>query len=160
MLSKVIEMLEQRATGTCRVLDYGSGPNPVLVELLQRRGYRAVGYDPLFAPDTDLSEPFDAILAVEVFEHFAAPAREIKRITSLLRPGGRLIIHTLLHRGPNSFGDWWYARDLTHVTFYSLRTMRWIADKFRFHRFDSDGERLVKLDRRAGNPIPPAAPRD
>jgi cyclopropane fatty-acyl-phospholipid synthase-like methyltransferase len=147
MLNRPMEMLRQYGSGVGRVLDYGSGPAPVLVELLRQAGYDAAGYDPIFAAGTDITGPFDAVVAVETFEHFAEPRRELERIAGLLRPGGLLIIITLLHNGPAAMRDWWYARDATHVAFYSTATLAWIAGAFGFELVQCDNERLAVLRR-------------
>ena len=149
MLNRPIEMLRQHGQDVRRVLDYGSGPEPVLVELLRRAGYDAVGYDPIFAADADLSGPFDAVVAVETFEHLTEPRRELERIAGLLRPGGLLIVMTLLHKGPAAMKDWWYVRDATHVGFYSTATLAWITRTFGFEPVCCDNERLAVLRRTA-----------
>jgi hypothetical protein len=35
---------------------------------------------------------------------------------------------------PSPFAQWWYARDPTHVAFYSDQTFRWIEQKYDFKR--------------------------
>lgn len=130
MFEGPIARLGEHCEGGCRILDYGCGPGPVLVELLRRAGYDAVGYDPLFAPGADLTRPFDAVISTETFEHFARPRTEITRILGLLRPGGLLAVMTLFHPGPDAVADWWYARDPTHVAFYSHVTFDWTCREF------------------------------
>ncbi len=137
MLSRPIESLRKHDPDARRILDYGSGPAPVFVELLHRAGYDAVGYDPLFSPDVDLSRPFDAVVSIETFEHFAGPRAEIDRIGTLLRPGGCLVIMTRFHSGPEMIADWWYARDVTHVAFYSDTTIDWICRVLGFTLIDA-----------------------
>jgi SAM-dependent methyltransferase len=149
MLNRPIEMLRQYGNEVRRVLDYGSGPSPVMVELLRQAGFDAAGYDPIFAAGTDVTGPFDAVVAVETFEHFAEPRREMEKIAGLLRPGGMLIVMTLLHNGPATMKDWWYARDATHVAFYSTATLAWIAAAFGFELVHCDNERLAVLRRTA-----------
>ena len=145
MLNRPIALLQQYDPDARRVLDYGSGPTPVLVELLRQAGYDAAGYDPFFTRDTPLSPPFDAVVSVETFEHFAEPRREMETIANLLRLGGCLILMTLFHRGPGSISDWWYARDETHVAFYSPATLNWIAGSFGFDLLYCDNEQLAAL---------------
>lgn len=45
MLSGIIELLHVQSPTARRVLDYGSGPTPVLVELLREAGHEAAGYE-------------------------------------------------------------------------------------------------------------------
>lgn len=127
-----------------RVLDFGCGPGdqPVLVELLRRRGCEAVGYDPLFAPDADRSRPFDAVFAVEAFEHFCGGIDDVAGAVACVRSGGHLIVSTLFHPGPGAVMDWWYARDPTHVCFYSPRTMARLADRFNLRLVACDDKSL------------------
>lgn len=145
MLRRPLSLLRQFAPGARRVLDYGCGREAVLVDLLGRDGYRAVGYDPLYASDAALSSPFHAVIAVETFEHFADPRGEMDRIQRLLAPSGCLIVVTLLHQGPEAVRNWWYARDPTHVAFYSSGTMAHIAKAFGFAILFSDSERILVL---------------
>ncbi len=145
MFEGPISLLGEHCGDGCHILDYGSGPGPVLVELLCRAGYDAVGYDPFFAPNVDLSCSFDAIISTETFEHFARPRAEITRILGLLRPGGLLAIMTLFHPGPAAVADWWYARDPTHVAFYSHATFDWICGEFGLTTLHRDGKNFTIL---------------
>jgi len=133
-----------RAAPPRRVLDFGCGPGdrPVLVELLRRRGCEAMGYDPFFAPDADRSQPFDAVFAVETFEHFCGGIADVAETVKSVRAGGHLIVSTLFHPGPAAVTGWWYARDPTHVCFYSPRTMAWIADRFNLRLISCDDKSL------------------
>lgn len=134
--------VERILPGPRRVLDYGCGPGQVLIEMLQQRGDVAIGYDPFFAPKLDPSRPFDVVVSTETFEHFSDPRGELRRICDLLRPEGVLAVMTQLHPGAEFFGDWWYARDPTHVCFYSRQTMEWIAEDFGLELLECDGVRL------------------
>jgi len=142
---RVIELVRRHAPAARRILDYGCGPVPVFIELLRRAGYEADGYDPLFRSDTVLTPTYDAIVSVETFEHFARPREEIARIVALLGPGGLLAVMTQLHAGPEAFQDWWYARDKTHVAFYSTRTFDHIRRTFGVELRECDGRELVLL---------------
>lgn len=148
MFDDVIASIQGRVEPGSHILDYGCGPSQVLVELLRRRGFDVTGFDPIFAPDANLSHIFDAIVSVETFEHFFEPKLEIERIASLLRGGGCLIVKSQFHRGEESMHDWWYARDITHVSFYSKKTFEYIAEMFGFEILASDEKALAVLRKR------------
>lgn len=141
----VLRVLERHAADAERVLDFGAGPSPVLVNLLQQRGYDAVGYDPWFAADTDVTGPFDAILSVETFEHLRDPATEIRMLRRALATGATLIVKTLFHKGLASLEGWHYIRDRTHIVFYSSKTFEWIAAAFDLRLVECDDEALACL---------------
>lgn len=109
-------------------LDFGCGPGPAVSAMLTERGFRMADYDPYFRPDRAvLAASYDFIACTEAAEHFHRPAREFALLARLLRPGGRLGVMTRLRTGAVDFGQWWYTRERSHVTFYSPGTMRWIA---------------------------------
>lgn len=147
MLERPVCLLREHGHGVHRVLDYGCGPGPVLVELLRRAGYEAIGYDPHFAPDADLTRPFDAVTSTETFEHFAEPEKDIARIVKLLRPGGYLCVMTLFHPGPEKVEGWWYARDPTHVSFYTRKTLEWVCDAFGLFMLTCDEKNLTLMQK-------------
>jgi len=131
-----------------RILDYGCGPGPVLVELLRRRGHDAVGYDPYFASNADLSRPFDVVFCTETAEHFRRPRESFEHLASLIAPAGMLAVMTAWHPGPDGVGQWWYVRDETHVSFYALRTFEWIARRWGF-TFEATVHREIVILRSA-----------
>ncbi|MFH1825728.1 MAG: class I SAM-dependent methyltransferase [bacterium] len=110
-------------------LDFGSGPGPVLAELLRQEGLRTEIYDKHFAPDkTALNKKYDLITATEVLEHLKDPLTTLKHLKSLLNPKGIIAVMTLFH--PNNeaeFKKWWYRRDSTHIAFYTPKTFAQLA---------------------------------
>jgi SAM-dependent methyltransferase len=123
-------------------LDYGSGPGPALSENLRRKGIHCRDYDPLFGPE--LSDgSFDFIFSTEAFEHFYDPVREVQLIDERLKPGGLLAVMTMWHKGTEHFKDWFYARDDTHVVFYSLSTFDFISRRWNFEILWSDEKRVI-----------------
>lgn len=153
-------------------LDFGCGPAPVLVELLNAKGFAVRGYDPFFAPDATLLQPaiasapatgtndsssaspelaavgasYDFIVSTEVFEHLYAPGMELRRLRALLRPAAALFIATQLHTGAESFDGWWYARDSTHVCFFSQASFEWAREQLGFAALECNGKDMVRFD--------------
>ncbi len=83
-----------------RLLDYGCGSGN-LVAYLKQRGYEnAVGYDPYGEPRGTGNpalleeEAFDFVTLQDVIEHVEDPRELIGRLTSLLKPGGVLMVGT------------------------------------------------------------------
>jgi SAM-dependent methyltransferase len=127
-LANAVEPLLDRLKPGAHGLDYGAGRSQALGRLLGERGFPTRGYDPCFAPDESaLTDRYDFVTCTEVAEHFHEPRRELERLASLLKPGGRLGLTTRLLTCDDQFATWWYARDVTHVSFYRAETLAWIA---------------------------------
>lgn len=136
-----------------RILDFGSGPNPVLSELLRERGYDVTAYDPFFAPDSsaveDVTTPYDAIVMLEVIEHLFDPLHELARLVDLLVTGGYLSIRTSLRpETTTGFQQWWYTTDPTHVVFLAEATVGWICDRFNLQHIERAPGTIIVLRRR------------
>lgn len=130
-LSRLADPLLARIEPQSNVLDYGCGPGPALVALLNENGHRAFGFDPIYAPNTDLlSRRYDAITCTETAEHFFNPATELARLFELLRSRGWLAIMTSELTDDDRFARWHYRADPTHVCFYRAETFDWIARRF------------------------------
>lgn len=130
-LNQLASHLPSRLAPGAKGLDYGSGPGPTLPVMLEELGFPMKMYDPLFAPDEGaLAESYDFITCSETAEHFAAPALEFQRLNALLRPGGWLGVMTRILEDDAAFPQWWYHRDPTHIAFYRMETMSWIAGRF------------------------------
>lgn len=127
-------------------LDFGCGPGPTLSLMFQEAGINCEAYDPFFANDTSLlQKTYDFITATEVFEHLSQPAKELKLIGGILKPGGILGIMTKRPRDLEAFKSWHYLMDPTHITFYSFATFDWIAETFGYRLiYSSDDVVLLK----------------
>jgi 2-polyprenyl-3-methyl-5-hydroxy-6-metoxy-1,4-benzoquinol methylase len=139
--------IEPFAQKGSRILDYGCGPEPVLAKLLSQKGYEVKTYDLFF--DTNeiaLREKYDVIVLAEVLEHLTDPLTVLKNICEKLNPKGVIVLMTLFH--PNDregFGKWWYRRDKTHVTFYTVKTVEKSALLLGLELLFSDGQRTAVL---------------
>ncbi|MBL7048085.1 MAG: class I SAM-dependent methyltransferase [Nitrospira sp.] len=112
-------------------LDFGCGPGPVLATLLKDLGYEVDTYDIHFEPNTGYTEKrYDLITATEILEHLDDPLPVIMSLKNLLNQNGVLAFMTRFHSNdPEAFLNWWYRRDKTHISFYTPKTFRYIAEK-------------------------------
>ncbi|MBQ0166089.1 MAG: class I SAM-dependent methyltransferase [Treponema sp.] len=123
-----------------KIMDYGSGPEPALCQLLQeyRKNGRYLsesceirGWDPFFAPETAFfDDGADLVTCLEVAEHFEKPLDDMKKLCSSCKSGGYVAVGTMLlseETGADygheydTFRNWWYRSDATHVAFYTLK---------------------------------------
>ncbi|MFP4077607.1 MAG: class I SAM-dependent methyltransferase [Bacillota bacterium] len=123
-------------------LDFGSGPGPVLFELLKRSGFESYHYDPYFHKDDDVfRRSYGFITATEVFEHLSDPGATFCRLEKLLKPGGSLALMTSLRPADDqAFLDWWYRRDPTHIGFFTERAMERLTENTRMTLVKSNHE--------------------
>jgi hypothetical protein len=113
-------------------LDYGSGPAPVLSELMAEEGFAVTNYDLHFANNTNLvNQKFDFLTCIETAEHFRDPKTEWVTIFNLVKRGGWLGIMTELLTESVDFSSWYYKGDPTHICYYFKETFVWLAQKFR-----------------------------
>ncbi len=113
-------------------LDFGCGNTPALAALLKEKGIAVDTYDKFFSSDkVYINKKYDLITATEVMEHLNDPIETIKLLRSLLNDNGILAIMTNFHPcNDKEFLDWWYRRDNTHISFYTLNTIRHLAKAF------------------------------
>lgn len=124
------ELMPQLGTGA-RGLDFGCGPGPALSGIMREAGFECADYDPLYYDDRELlNRQYDFITATEVFEHLYDPRATLKQLAGMLKPAGTLAVMTDMVISPESFEEWWYHTDPTHVSFYSRQTFDWIAQDF------------------------------
>jgi len=130
-----------------RVLDFGCGPEPVLAWLLERRGHPVDRYDLFFHKDEAYrTRQYDLITLTEVLEHLADPLGTLQALSQRLAPGGVFALMTLFH--PNDrvkFADWWYRRDPTHVSFYTVKTLGELAGFLGMKILFSDAKNIIVL---------------
>lgn len=153
-LRPALEAVRRHAPAGGTVLDLGCGPSPVLAGMLTGAGFRVWAHDPLFGPDLPGTPtaagppPFDCVVATEVVEHFREPGADLEGALRLLAPGGCLVAMTLLVQPDTDLASWWYARDPTHVAFYSRHTFECVAQRHGLQLLECDGRRLVVLGAR------------
>jgi len=129
-----------------RILDFGSGPNPLLKELLELKGYSVDIYDRYFH-DYPYSGCYDMIISTEVIEHLKSPLKILESLKESLNEGGYLSLKTAFHPDEDSaFLKWWYKEDSTHISFFSMKTFEYISGKtgLKMHFCDRDSIMLFK----------------
>lgn len=120
-------------------LDFGCGPSPALAHGLQKAGLNVDVYDPYYYPNQDvLTKQYDVITCTEVIEHFNHPKSSLELLLSLLKPNGLLVIMTKLVINQERFKDWHYKNDPTHVSFFSVATFEYIAQKYQLTYVQKD----------------------
>lgn len=130
-LQPVVDAVIQRKPRGTPALDYGCGPNPVLAAMLSEAGYPTGYFDPLFFPSGPIGK-FQIITCTEVVEHFTHPQHEWTDLFHRLAPGGTLFVMTGIFSEGQALREWTYVRDSTHLHFYSVQTLKWIAAHWNF----------------------------
>lgn len=128
-------------------LDFGAGFAPVITKVLSDNNYNVKPYDPFFQNFPGLlNKTYNYITSCEVIEHFNDPLKEFALLFKLLKPGGKLYIHTWLYSEEIDFHKWNYKDDHTHIFIFHKNTIKWIKEKFEFKDMQISG-RLIIFDK-------------
>jgi 2-polyprenyl-3-methyl-5-hydroxy-6-metoxy-1,4-benzoquinol methylase len=132
-----------------RILDFGSGPRPLLSAMLAARGYETSSWDPFFMDDRSAKAgPFDMVVAHEVIEHCARPSQAAREISDSLRPGGRASLSTLFRpESEAAFASWWYRQDSTHVSFFTAASLAALFRGYGLLPVWNDGKSRMVLEK-------------
>lgn len=133
-----------------RILDFGCGSVPVLAKLLRNRGFLVDIYDKYFFPEKDyLKKKYDLIILSEVIEHLKDPLKELIRLKENLNIDGKFIFMTLFHpRDKDKFLKWWYKEDFTHISFFSNKTFKYLAELLNMKLLMIDNKKVCVLQKR------------
>lgn len=147
-LSRLFVPLEQGLARGSKGLDFGSGPAPVLSQLFKEAGYAMTCFDIFYAPDPGaFDKRYDFICASEVVEHLHDPKRELDRLWSCLKPGGKLGIMTHFFQEQAPFPEWYYKNDRTHVCFFSRAVFLWLGEQWQTRpEFPEDDVIILRKD--------------
>lgn len=150
-LQKFIDLAIKPYLSQGHLLDFGSGPKPVLKWLLEKQGYHVDCYDPFFSKDMPLDDDlYDMITATEVMEHVHYPKEVLTWIDQHTKPGGFISFMTLFYpKDQETFFKWFYIRDYTHVVFYTTKTFEVIAEMMQWHLLKHDDYRVVVFQKRS-----------
>ena len=142
-LTKVQESRHAGAISGMKILDFGGGVGG-FVRYLNDRGIDAElheeGYGLEFAAShgvkvrrslIDVTELYDVVIAIEVFEHIKDPHATFDTIHRILKPGGLLLFTTgNLERHRGEVATWFYARHPeVHISFFTPDAFRRLADQ-------------------------------
>jgi 2-polyprenyl-3-methyl-5-hydroxy-6-metoxy-1,4-benzoquinol methylase len=112
-------------------LDFGCGASTLLATLLEKNGIRCDYYDPIYHPNTDIDKKYDLIVSTEVFEHLHQPKQVFRELLEKLKDGGYLALQTQFHpKDEESFLQWYYHQDPTHIVFFTAQTFRVLCESF------------------------------
>ena len=114
-------------------LDYGGGSG-LFVRMLRDAGFNFRWHDRfannIFARgfEGDMDRRYDLVTCFEVLEHLPDAREQLDRL--FLHRHNLVFVSTELHEGHQD-GWWYYVPDTGgHVSFYSRKTMNWIADTY------------------------------
>lgn len=130
-LNRIFNPITQKISKKASGLEFGCGPGPALAEMFKESGYQVNLYDLYFHPDEKVfTKTCDFITATEVIEHLRDPQEVLNRLWSLLNIDGWLGLMTKLVIDQDSFKNWHYKNDQTHICFFSKETFEWLAVRF------------------------------
>jgi len=117
-----------------KILDFGCGSAPVLAKLLKERNLYVDVYDKFFSPKKIYYfKKYNIITCIEVLEHLKNPLKSFKLFKKHLKKEGMLVCMTNFHPNDiNLFLKWWYKNDITHISFYSKKTIEFISKFLNF----------------------------
>jgi SAM-dependent methyltransferase len=132
------------------ILDYGSGPQPVLADVMEENGYTVDIYDKFFYNRKEyLDKKYDVIISTEVFEHIYNPVETLETLLSILNKNGKLILMTAVSPlTDEEFKRWWYIQDPTHVVFYNKKTFDTISRKYDLNIIKYNHKNIIIFQRR------------
>lgn len=123
-LQKIEKVVSGIVTKDKSILDFGSGKNAVLSGLLKINGFNCTSYDPLYGlHNATQKSAFDLLIACEVVEHLRDLRSELFLIKKMITDTSKIIIRTQLYPPSDKFLKWWYIQDLTHINFFSLKSI-------------------------------------
>ena len=130
-------------------LDFGSGPTPVLSELLKRRGLHVEYFDKFYQPKKIYeNKKYDLITSTEVFEHLKNPKEVLSLLANHLTQNGTIAIMTLFHsNNTEEFLKWWYRRDPTHITFFTPKSIEALCCECGLKVVKHDDKRVIILQK-------------
>ena len=129
-------------------LDFGCGESSILANMLNKFGIDCDYYDPIYHPSIEEEKKYDLIVSTEVFEHLHDPKTTFERLLHRLTPQGYLAIQTeFLSNEPETFQQWWYPQDPTHIVFFTAHTFRVLAEMHGCSVVSDNGKNMILLQK-------------
>lgn len=132
-----------------KFLDYGGG-HGIFTRIMRDIGFDFYWYD-VYAQNlvakgfeyVDSIKNFELITAIECFEHFVDPKNEIENLLAVSK--NILFTTQLLPQPIPKPTEWWYycLKTGQHISFYSKRTLDFIAGKHGLYRYTWGGNHLL-----------------
>lgn len=148
--SGLLEVIRQSRSvnGNTRWLDFGCGNGGLVRYVKEHANCSIQGFEegwiagkarsfgiPILSREelSGLEGSFDIVTAIEVLEHVPDPIVELKRIRSLLKPGG-LFFFTTGNAAPyaNRIREWSYVVPEVHISFYEPSTIAFALEQAGF----------------------------
>lgn len=131
------------------ILDFGCGKDPVAAKILTDMRCNVEIYDKIFYPDNSfLSKKYDVIILIEVLEHIAEPMKTLFELSKILKEDGIIFIKTLFHPSDDKlFYNWWYKEDKTHISFFTVETIKIVAEKLNLSLIKHNDKNSVILSK-------------
>ena len=131
------------------VLDFGSGPSPVLAMILERDyGFKKIDiYDLFYSPEKVYkNKKYKLIVSTELVEHLKDPLAYFFKFKELLQENGFLCIMTLFHpNNDNKFKSWRYIGDKSHISFFNTKSINKIAEIVGLDIIYNDNRRYISF---------------
>lgn len=128
-------------------LDFGCGVSSLLSTMLGKEGIECDYYDPIYHPDTlNDGKKYEFIVSTEVFEHLHQPRVVFESMLERLEEGGYVALQTQFH--PNdteSFKNWYYHQDPTHIVFFTAQTFRVLCEMYGCEFMRDNGKNMVVM---------------
>lgn len=145
-LNQIVDIVKNIKQENKNILDFGSGKEAVLTDLLVDQGFECSAYDPLFGINLkNQNQQYDIVILCEVIEHLRDVLKELNFINSLLKKNGVLIIRTQLYPSIDTIENWWYTQDKTHINFFSKKSIDTAAQLLRRKRIDMLNEDIFTI---------------
>lgn len=143
-------------------LDFGGGYG-TLTRLLRDKGLDFYSYD-LYPENNIIAKGFDfdisknrgeieLITSIECFEHFSAPTKELESMLSISK---NIFFTTTLLPSPLPTPDTWdyfLLNQGQHISFYSLKTLQFLAHKYHLHLYSNGGTIHLLTEKKVSNKI-------